>query len=249
MSNIIYIDTEYSAFFNTLPGKSGEILQLGAVAMVDGVEAGTFNEFARPLTKVWSKDAEKVHRISRDRAELHQNPDQLAEHLIAWVESFGDVYFQVKGWNCKGDKQYIERLMFDHGMLDRWYAMTRVEWIDVIKKARARKDYLPVANFQLETVAKHFGIKMNAHDGLSDAWATVKVDDYLDTIKLPSKHVQTSMKHELTEKQKVKKYMSSEYVQVGGDGSIFIQPRATATPEALQTIFSELYTRYVVNGD
>ena len=241
--NTIYIDTEYTGFYSTYKDKSGELLQVSACAIVDGM-LETFDEYCRPLTNVWSDEAEKVHRISKDRAMLFQHPNQLAESFVRWLERIGG-YNRLAGWNCKGDKMFIERLMFDHKLDQRYFSVTRLEWKDVLDKAKKRKDYIGTKDLKLESVAKFFSIPIKAHNSLSDATATMECDKALSTIDLPSEYaIQDDIGIELSEKDKVKKYMGSKYIQIDGDGTIFITPHATHNKEAMQTIFSELWGRF-----
>lgn len=242
--NSIYIDVEYSGFFSGDKSKCGNLLQLGAIATIDGQEH-SFNEFCKPLTSVWSKHAEAVHKITQQRAKMFQHPEVLALKFIEWVESFGDQYITLKGWNCSGDKKYVEELIFNYKYDKRFFAITRPEWVDVKNKATERKNYLGVKNFKLQTVADHFKIEINAHDALSDVQATMLVDRALDTIVMPRKYSAPVDIVGLTEKEKVKKYMSMGYIQIGSRGDIYISEKATEDKDAMRTIFKELWERFV----
>ena len=119
--NYLYLDVEYTSFFSNDRQKSGELLQIGVVAVVDNVKKDTFSEFSRPLTQKWNPEAEKIHGISKDKAKMEQHPKQLAEKLIEFLER-NDRVFSVVGHSCSADQKYIERLMLDHGLTSQWHS-------------------------------------------------------------------------------------------------------------------------------
>lgn len=244
--SVIYLDCEYSSFYSADKNKSGDLLQLGAAAVVNG-EIHTFLQTCRPVGRVWNLEAEKVHGISKARALKFQPQQMLAKNFVEWVFSLGDHYFTPKGWNCRNDKLFVERLMFDHNLDKELFSRMRVEWIDVMAKAKEREEFLGSKSLKLGDVAGFFKIELDAHNALSDALATMKVDECLTGIVLPKKEYKKIDVSECTNaKDKILKYMSSGYVQIGSRGDVYISEHATADKEALQVIFSELYNRFVI---
>lgn len=240
--NYISLDTEYTGFYSVEPHKSGELLQVAAVAIVDGVRVAEFNEYCKPLTNRWSKEAEAVHGISRAHAMIEQHPKEMAVKFLSWIESF-DRVFTVVGWNCRSDQLYMERLC---GLVDlnRLLRCTRTKWNDSLKMAKKRKKMLEVSNWKLGTLCKHFGVKINAHDALSDAVATWEVTEHLMQIPTAIKGSQVSY-YNLTEVEKHQKFLQMDFVQMNGDGSVYITEKATQNRDALRIVMEELWRVYI----
>jgi DNA polymerase III epsilon subunit-like protein len=244
MSNYIYLDTEYSSFFSADRNKSGDLLQLSCVAIVDGVEAGRFDEKCKPLGKNWNAHAEKVHGISANQAKTFQDPKVLAGKFKKFLESF-DTRFICAGWNCDGDKKYVERLIADYEMIMDWHLMVKPKWRDVLTRAKKRKKSIPTKNMKLQTVCDFFGVNIDAHDALSDAIATWKVDEYLNSIIDDTVTGKQTVIQKMSEIEKRKKYLDSKYFMINGEGSVYISEHCTANPEALRVVMQELWDLYV----
>lgn len=241
MSSILYTDTEYSAFWSMDPSKSGELLQLASVPVVNGVVHPPFNEYCRPLTGKWSVEAQDVHKIDRNWAKAQQHPEEMADKYMAWIKSF-DCRFTVVGFNCKGDMDYTHRLMGQKHLMD-WKKATDPEWRDVYKKALDRKKHLTITKYKLPDLAKYFGLEYDKHNALADAYMTKEVDERLDTFK--PRHKTQYQAENLSQVDRIAKYTSTSYLQIGGDGSVFIFDTATKNPEAMKVICERLWDVFV----
>lgn len=248
--NYLSIDTEFTSFYSPDRKKSGELLQVGIIPVIDGVpdHENAFNEYVKPLTKIWSPQAEKVHGITRARAQTFQTPEELCEKLIRWIGKY-DCYFRPIGFNCTGDKNYIERLIMDYKLGNHWHFKVNHKWIDVKKMATKRKKMIPKKSLTLESLCDYFGIKIDAHDALSDAIATFYVKERLKLIDSPSEGRQNYLNSQMSEIEKRKKYLDLKYVALNGEGSVFITEHATADKEALRVILSEIWDLYVENKE
>ena len=230
--------------------KSGELLQVAIVPIIDGVpdETRAFNEFCRPLTKVWNSHAEKVHGISRKRAESFQHPSELCEKLGKWIEQFDNV-FTMMGYNCTGDKRFIERLVVDYKISNDWHFKVQHKWKDVFDMAKKRKKQIPKKDLKLPTLCDYFGIPLIAHDALSDALGAYHVSERLRLMDSPTEARQKYLVSQMTEVEKRKKYLDLKYLMVNGDGSIFLTEHATKDKEALRIILGEIWSLYVDNKE
>lgn len=241
--NILAIDTEYTSFFSADKRKSGELLQLSIVPVIDGVKGEPFNEYCRPLTRVWNKHAEKVHGISMKRAATFQHPSELAEKLKDYLDSF-DCVFTPVGHNCKGDKSYIDRLLIDNNIMNTWSTTVKVKWHDTHDIAKKKKSIICTKNYKLDTLCKFLKIDINAHDALSDANATA--DLYMQMTQFISASSTNQIREfSVSQKEKRKKYLDMKYVTIHSDGDVYITSYGTGNKDALLTILEELYSIYI----
>lgn len=240
--NFLYTDTEYSSFYSSDRKKSGELLQLAIIPVVGGVVHPPFNEYCRPLTAKWNPGAEKVHGISRGRAETHQHPSELAKKLMEFIIQY-DCIFTCAGWNCRGDISYIERLLTDHNIVVPFYKRVRMKWRDVKDRAKSRERFFPLANYKLGTAADFFKLKFNAHDAVADADMTRQIDERLSTVSLVDVAVQLDTQG-MSKVDKRAKYADSGYAHIG-QKTVYISEKATSNPEAMRYIIEELWDTFV----
>lgn len=240
--NYLSIDTEYSSFYSPERSKSGDLLQLSIVPVINGIEQKPFNEYCRPLGKIWSHHAEKVHKISKKKAMGFQHPNELGDKLKEFVSQY-DCLMQPLGHNCKGDKNYLERLVYDCKMAAEWYPKVRDKWKDTHTIAKKLKNMIPTKDMKLQTLCKYFGIEIKAHDAVSDAQATSKLYQKLDAMIAAKEGRQSGVGGE-SELQKRKKYLDMKYVSFGGDGTVFLTEFCTGDREALRIVLGELWAKY-----
>lgn len=244
--NYFVIDTEFSSFYSIDRKKSGELLQVAIVPVINGIpdKDRAFNEHCKPLTRMWNNHAEKVHKITRKRAESFQHPKELAEKLIDWIQQFDDI-FTCMGYNCTGDKRYIERLLYDYRLSNHFFLRTRTKWKDAKDTVSNRKKYIPKKSLTLGSMAEYFGIKIDAHDALSDALATWHVYERAKLIESPTEGRQKYLDSKLTEIEKKRKYTDLKYMMIDGSGCVFITEHATQNKEALRIVLENIWNHYV----
>jgi len=235
--NILSIDTEYSNF----KVEQGDLIQLGILAIVDGEEY-TFSEYAKPVNpNSWSKDAEKVHGITLQRAMTFQSIESLATKFKAFIDQF-DTVFTCVGWNHRNDKKYIDKLIRKHCLEHKYYYKSRPEWVDVMNMAKQRKGQLRLNKFTLGNVAKYFGFEFKEHDALEDATITYRIYELLNNIESDdADYIQISNNRRMTEIEKRKEYISGKYLQTV-NGEVYISKHATENKEAMRVILTELWT-------
>lgn len=240
--NYLSIDTEYTSFFSPTKNKSGELLQIAIVPIINGVKEEPFNEFIRPLTKIWNVGAEKVHKIPRKRALTFQHPVEAAQKLRSFLDKY-DTVFTVIGHNPKGDKNYLERFVRDYGLINEWHRKVRPEWKCTAEMASKKKSLIPVKNYKLETLCKYFRIETTSHDALHDAIATATIYEMMNAM-IAANATRVNEVGELSEINKRKKYLDLKYVMFNGDGCIFITEYGTSNKEALRIILEEIWNVY-----
>jgi len=243
MANYLYIDTEFSSF----DSKRGDLLQLAIQPVIDGTIIEPFNEFVAPRNLLaWNKKAEEVHGISEKRAMGFQSYGSLQDRLLSYMEQF-DCYFVVKAFSCNTDKRYIEKLTREskNGLMMAWNRRVKHNWDDVLNKVKDRKKSVKSINNKLGGLCEYFQIEINAHDALSDAIATMKLDEILSTLPSDKTPVSQLSMRSLSEIEKREKYIDSRYVQIGGNGTVYITEHATSDKEAMRIIFDELWQLYI----
>jgi DNA polymerase III epsilon subunit-like protein len=239
MMTYLSIDTEFSSFFSPNRHKSGELLQLAIRPVVNGIKQEPFNEYCRPLTSVWNKHAEKVHGISRKKAETFQHPAQMAQKLKEFLEQYDKVFFAL-GHNHTGDKNYLKRFVSDYDLILEWNTRVKIHWKDTVSIAKQLKNRIPVKDVKLETLANYFKIEINAHDALSDADVTSELYQMMEAIESAKQGAQSRIDG-LTEIQKRKKYIDMKYISIS-DGCVFLSEHATSDREALRICLEEIWT-------
>lgn len=244
--NYLAIDTEFSSFYSVERQKSGELLQVAIVPVINGIpdRANAFNEYCKPLTKIWSPHAEKVHKIPRKKTETFQHPSELAEKLVSWMKQFDDI-FTCMGYNSTGDQRFIERLLYDYRLSNHWFLRVKTQWKDVKKIVDKRKKYIPKKKLTLESMAEYFGIEIDAHDALSDALATWGVYERVIAIQTPTEGRQKYLNSKLTEVEKKRKYTDLKYMMIDGHGGVFITEHATKDKEALGIVLEQIWTLFI----
>lgn len=179
MKKILYFDVETTG----LDPVNDHIFQLSGMIEVDGEIKEEFNYYLRPPTGTRvSLEALKV--TGKTVEELRGYPDSFKSYdsLINIMGVYVDQYKRFKtpddkfypcAYNGNFDLQFLDNFfkkMGDHyfGSWQNW------QLIDPLQTFRLLSflDQLHLPNHKLETVCKHFGVSIEAHDALSDIRAT-----------------------------------------------------------------------------
>lgn len=241
--NHLFIDTEFSSFFSSDLSKSGELLQLACIPVIDGVRRDSFNEFCRPLTKTWSIEAEKVHGIRRDQALAAQHPSEMASKLMAFLQQY-DCFFTPIGFNCASDESYINRLISDNKSILPYRKAVHYKWSDVLDKVREHKEQIKLKSYTLSSLKKFFKIENKSHDALADAEATMMIYDMMK-VMFPVFSAEQLKYSGMSNIEKRAVYLSSSHLMVNHDGSVYIHPEGTKNVEALKVILEEIWSTFI----
>jgi DNA polymerase-3 subunit alpha len=178
MKAYLYLDTETTG----LAPAVNDVIQVACVPVIDGVTHRSFNEFCQPLNwKSIDQAAIQIHGITEDRMKTFQHPSELLKKLTEYLSSFG-VKFILAGYNTNFDKSMMGAMFAKNGRSKDYSRFFLNETRDAYARAKAIKDKLKSQKLKLANLAEEFGIQINAHDALSDIFATIEVDRRLSEL-------------------------------------------------------------------
>lgn len=173
MQKIMYFDVETTG----LDPEKNDIIQLAYILEEDGVEKFEGNLKMQPLN--WGEISEKaleVNGVTRSQLKEYPMPQKAHAFFMDDLQAFGAKWVIPCGYNVN----------FDIGFLKAWFkkmgfsgygSMFTYKPIDpyqVIILLDSIKPYY-LKNHKLETMARYYGIELQAHDAMSDIRATKKL--------------------------------------------------------------------------
>lgn len=170
--NFLWIDVETSGLYS----EKHDIVQLACIPVINGVEQESFNEFCQP--KNWDAiqdEAIRVHGITREMMKGFQTAEQMIDKFIKYLEKF-DTKFIISGFNVNFDRQFVSATFNKVGRPKEFFRLFDLQIHDTYTRAKEVKSKIGTENLKLETLANHWGFKIQAHDALSDISATIHVD-------------------------------------------------------------------------
>lgn len=173
--DLCFIDVETTGRF----ADKHDIVQLACIPVVNGKRQQPFNEFCQP--KNWDtieEEAIRVHGISRQRMKTFQTQEQMLDNFIKYLKQF-NVKFVIAGFNVNFDKQFLSKLFNSQGKATDFFTFFDISIHDTLARARSLKGKIKTENNKLETLAKYWGIEIQAHDAISDISATIEVDNQI----------------------------------------------------------------------
>ena len=176
--NYLWLDAETTG----LDSNRNDIIQLACIPIIGDKRQKSFNEFCQPTN--WDAidpGATRVHGITESRMRTFQEQSIMLDKLIIYLRSFG-IKFVIAGFNVAFDKGFISSTFIKHGKSKEFFELFTLDIHDTFKRAKLVKSQISTPNLKLETLANHYGIKINAHDALSDIAATIEVDDKIGTL-------------------------------------------------------------------
>lgn len=179
------VDTETTG----LDFETDQITELAAIYR-DGTFESTFHEFIYydeyPLK--YDEVAQITGLTPAILKEKGRRPGEVYKLFSDWLGCFIDKFKKedkaiMIGYNVGFDNQMIRKFFERHNdcYFGSWFLNCRVDVMSMIaeKIAAGKLDTLP--NYKLQTVADHFKIQIDAHSGISDVSATLKLYDILST--------------------------------------------------------------------
>ncbi len=237
--NLLYIDFETTGFSKTKHAP----VEVACVPVINGENQEVFHSYMMPFKGALVDDeALKINKLKKEQLATFPDPKQVLLNLISYLEGF-DCKFTLAAHNAKFDHGFLYMWFCRYGLRTDYLMYFRPNYRCTEKRARDRANYLGVKRFNLKALCKHFSIPLlKAHTALCDTEATVKLDEYLEAIELPS---DSSLDlSQLSYRQKREKYLDSSYVQMNPEGGIFIDKRGTDDPKIFQFIMTELWEAY-----
>lgn len=173
--NFLWIDTETTG---RLAGKH-DIIQLACIPIVGGKRMPSFNEFCQPNSyQNIEQGAINVHGITVARMKTFQSQAEMLEKFISYLKSF-NVKFVISGFNVRFDKRFLSAMFSVNSVENEFFALFDLQTHDTYNRAQSVKKEIGSENLKLETLAKHYGVKIDAHNAISDIEATMEVDKHI----------------------------------------------------------------------
>jgi DNA polymerase III subunit epsilon len=173
---IIYLDTETTG----LDSKLCDIWQIGAIIERYGEVVDKQNFFMAPHKKA-RIEVGALKLQNKTKKDLYALPDRVKQFkaLKKMLNNYVSPYdqndkFLIVGYNVQFDIQFLRQFWLSFG--DKYYnSYFLVPSIDVMGLAGlySVKYGIPFANFKLQTVCDFFGVRIEAHDAMSDIEATM----------------------------------------------------------------------------
>lgn len=175
---VLYFDTETTG----LDPVQNDIIELAGIVEINGEIKEEFNFFSQPFSyENVSQEALDIHGISIDTIKQFPAPDYLRIRLIKILGKYIDKYnrndkFYPAGQNVRFDIDFLEEnFKKNHDIyFGSWFWRYKIDLYD-LSAALHYKGILKIENLKLETLAKHFGVKLKAHDAMSDIRATREI--------------------------------------------------------------------------
>ena len=159
-----------------------DIISLACIIDIDGQVKEKFKLNIQPSN--WDNielSALKVNGITMEQLKTFMTPKEALAKLKFYLNKYVDPYnkndkFQPGGYNNDFDIKFMSNFFRKCG--DKYFG----SWIDyhrfdpqVIMQFLHLKGDVNLPDFKLETVANHFGIKIKAHEPMSDIEATREI--------------------------------------------------------------------------
>ena len=174
---ILWIDTETGG---TEP-KTDALLQLAALIEVEGEIVDEINLKMQPFkNKVVSVDAIKTNGLSMEKIKTFEKPEKAYMHFYDFLSKHGKrknkaERFVMAGYNSDFDCRFLSQWFEDiSGGPYAYWDFLQFSPIDPLSTIRGMRygGVIDIPNTMLETCCDYFGIKIDAHDALSDIRAT-----------------------------------------------------------------------------
>lgn len=180
---ILYFDTETTG----LDPVVNDIIQLAGMIEIDGNIKHTFKYHIQPFNwKAVNDEALKVNGLKIEDIEQYSEPKDVYLDFVAMLGRFVDKFdkadkFYMAGYNVEFDLQFLLQFFSKNGdkYFGSWFNYKKVDPLPILHLFEAFGG-LQLENMKLETVCKHFKIEIDAHDAMSDIFATKQL---LDRIK------------------------------------------------------------------
>jgi len=174
---VLYFDTETTG----LDPKVNEIIQFSALFEIDGNIINKLDIHIRPTR--WDQVSQEALNITGKTIqdlETYMVPDEAVMSIRSFLDANMDKYNKYDkaypaGHNVTFDLEFFQSFWKQHGdqygigVYTNWRALDSRVLANFLIFSGAIKN---VPDVKLETLCKHFGIEIDAHDSLSDIKAT-----------------------------------------------------------------------------
>jgi DNA polymerase III epsilon subunit-like protein len=237
--NVLWIDVETTGL-----GSNAAVIEIAAIPMIDGEIKSHFHSMIRPHDKA-TLDAKAFEVTKIDINEIWSYPEarDVLNEFIKWIDSHETV-FNLGGHNIKFDRDHLFKLFCrnaEYGSFITRFNHNDIDTLRICREVFKGKKNKPV-DFKLESVCRYFGTEDGVyHRALGDIQNTIEI--YKELEKLKEKQI--PVKHDLTYRQKMEKYMDMKYVQMNPEGDVFITKEALVDQDATKFILSFLWDKHI----
>lgn len=181
---ILYFDVETTG----IDPKKNAVFQISGLIEVSGKVVEEFNFFCQPPegTEISSKALEITGKTYDDLASYPPSADTFAK-LTFTLSRYIDKYdnkdkFYPCAYNGQFDLEFVNQFFIQHkdhyfGSWQNWQLIDPLPMVRMLSYAGV----ISLPDHKLGTVAKYFGIKIDAHDAMSDIRATRELVQLLKT--------------------------------------------------------------------
>lgn len=175
---VLYFDTETTG----LDPVQNDIIQIAGMVEIDGEIKEEFNLLSQPFSyENVSQEALDIHGISIDTIKQFPKPEFLRLRLIKIFSKYIDKYnrndkFYPAGQNIQFDLHFLEENFKKNNDIyfGSWLWRYCLDLYSLSTILRYKK-ILNTENLKLETLAKHFGVELKAHNAINDIRATREI--------------------------------------------------------------------------
>ena len=178
MGKILWLDTETTG----LEPQKNAIIQMAVLIEIEGKIKEELNLFLRPMDidKV-EQEALDIHGHTKEKIWEFPPPEKamarLQKTMLNHVNKFDKSdKFVMAGYFVRFDMDFLRALFEKLGdkYFGSWFFSVSYDVQNLVAERVARGFRAP--NYKLETVCEQFGVKIDAHDALSDIKATRKLN-------------------------------------------------------------------------
>lgn len=156
-----------------------DITQLSGMIEVDGKVVEKFNFRCQPLN--WDNiepEALEVTGVGIDQLKTFDPPKKVYNELIKLLGRHCDKFnrddkFYFIGYNVSFDVDFLSSFFRKQGdkYFGSWFNWKKIDPLPILHWMEYR-GMISLENYKLSTVCEHYGIKIDAHDAMSDILAT-----------------------------------------------------------------------------
>ena len=176
---ILHFDTETTG----LDAVKNDIIQLGLIMEVNGVDVEKHDLKCQPFDySAIKQEALDIHGYSVEDIKKFPPPEEMYNTLLAMLKKYIPEYsrprqkFYPAGYNLEFDINFLTEFFKKNGddSLVFWQNYRKLDPLSILFVMDYRGQ-IRLDNYKLLTVCNYFGIKIKAHDALSDIEATRKL--------------------------------------------------------------------------
>lgn len=175
MAKLFYFDVETTG----LNAYKNGIIQLACIVEIDGeVRCEKTWDIKTFPQDIIDDKALEINGKGRDDIYSFMHPEQAYGEIIACMTEFVDKFnrndkFYPAGYNVKFDLDFLSAFFRKNNdnYFGSWFKSTPLDPMYYLAVLEL-KNKIKLENYKLETVCDNFGIKVDAHDALSDIKAT-----------------------------------------------------------------------------